>query len=91
MPKALLSAAAGAAVAIAAVLLNPSPEQHRQKIRQATSERSPLAGALGVGVLTAFASSYHSLGIASYTKVKERTVSIGALGMVFVLQPSEGG
>jgi hypothetical protein len=42
---------------------------------------------LGLGSLAAFASSYHSLGIASYTKAGERTLSIGVLGMVFVQQP----
>lgn len=29
-----------------------------------------------------------SLGVASYTTVNDRTVSIGAFGMVFVIQPS---
>jgi len=49
------------------------------------AERSPIAGALGLGALAAFSSSYHPLGVASYTQVGERTVSIGFLGMVFVL------
>ena len=50
--------------------------------------RSTLIGygfrAVGVGALTAFASSYHSLGVASYTTVGNRTVSWGAFGVVFV-------
>lgn len=86
---AVASAVIAAAVTAAAFLLNPSPEQHREKIKQAIAERSPLAGALGIGALTAFTSTYHPLGVASYTTVNERTVSVGALGMVFVLQPKQ--
>ena len=82
------SAALGAGVVAAVVALNPSPERHREKIRQAVAQRSPLAGALGVGALAAFVSTYHSLGVASYTTVKDRTLSIGLLGMVFVLEPA---
>lgn len=87
--KALVSAVVAAAVTAAAFLLNPSPEQHRARIREAIAQRSPLAGALGLGALTAFTSTYHPLGIASYTTVNDRTVSIGVLGMVFVLQPAD--
>lgn len=83
--KNLISALVGAALVAAAFVLNPSPEQHRAQIRAAVAERSPLAGALGIGALTAFTSTYHPLGIASYTTVNGRTVSVGALGMVFVL------
>ena len=84
----LMSAALGAALVVAAVVLNPSPERHREKIRASVAQRSPLAGALGVGALAAFVSSYHSLGVASYTTVKDKTLSIGVLGMVFVLEPA---
>lgn len=85
----LVSAVAGGALVAAAFVLNPSPEQHRAEIRNAIAERSQLAGLLGIGALTAFASTYHPLGVASYTTVNGRTVSIGAFGLVFVLQPSE--
>jgi hypothetical protein len=34
-------------------------------------------------------STYHSLGVASYTTVRDRTLSFGALGMVFVLEPGQ--
>lgn len=71
----------------AAFVFNPSPQQHRQKIKDTVADRSPLAGALGVGALAAFASTYHPLGVASYTTVNDRTVSIGALGYVYVMQP----
>lgn len=80
---------AAAATLVAAVVLNPTPEQHRARIKEAIAERSPLAGFLGVGALTAFASTYHPLGLASYTTVNDHTVSIGVLGMVFVFQPSK--
>jgi hypothetical protein len=84
----LVSLAALAALVLLAFATNPSPERHREKIKAAISERSPLAGALGLGALTAFTSTYHPLGVASYTTVNGRTVSIGAFGMVFVRQPS---
>ena len=77
-------AAVGAVVALAA-LTNPSPDRHRDTLRDTIADRSPLAGALGVGAVTAFFSSYHSLGLASYTKVGERTVTVGVFGMVFVV------
>jgi len=82
----VVSALVIAAIVILAVVLNPSPERHRARIKEVIAERSPIAGALGVGALTAFASSYHSLGIASYTTAGERVVSVGVLGMVFVSQ-----
>lgn len=84
----LVSLAIGILIGAAAILLNPSPEQHRAKIKDVIAERSPLAGALGMGAITAFASTYHPLGVASYTTVNERVVSVGALGMVFVMQTS---
>jgi hypothetical protein len=77
--------AAGAVLALA-FILNPLPDRHRQKIKEATAQRSPVARVLGLGSLAAFASSYHSLGVASYTTAGERTLSVGALGMVFVLE-----
>lgn len=70
---------------VLAFALNPSPEQHRAKIKAEVSNRSPLAGALGLGALQAFVSSYHSLGVLSYTKMGDKTLSFGVFGMVFVL------
>ena len=91
MAKAVFSTAVvTAAVTAAAFLLNPSAEQHRAKIREAVAQRSPIAGALGIGALTAFASTYHPLGIASYTTANDKTVSVGALGVVYVFQPARG-
>lgn len=84
----LLSAAAGATVIALAFVLNPSAEQHRTKIRAVISERSVISKALGVGALTALVSTYSSLGVASYTTVNGRTVSIGAFGVVYVRELS---
>lgn len=84
----LASTVAAIGILALAAVFNPSPERHRAAIKEVIADRSPLAGVLGVGALTAFASTYHSLGVASYTTVGERTTSIGVLGMVFVMQPS---
>jgi hypothetical protein len=85
-----LTAVVTAAVTAAAFLLNPSAEQHRAKIKEAVAQRSPIAGALGIGALTAFTSTYHPIGVASYTTANDKTVSVGALGVVYVLQPARG-
>jgi hypothetical protein len=72
-------------IAIAlAFALNPSAEKHRDKIKTAIAERSQLERVLGIGQLTSFVSTYHSLGVASYTTVNEKVTSIGVFGMVFV-------
>lgn len=84
---ALVYAAVGATLTAASFVLNPSADQHRSRIQEAVAERSPLAGVLGVGALAAITSTYHPLGVASYTTVNGRTLSVGALGMVFVLNP----
>lgn len=81
-------AVVGGIVVALAFALNPSAEQHRAKIKAAVAERSPLAGVLGLGALAAFSSTYHPLGVASYTTVGNKTVSVGAFGMVFFIQPS---
>lgn len=85
MPKPSIIAFLVVAAAIAlAVVLNPSPEQHREKIKEVIAERSQLERMLAVGPLTAFASKYHSFGVGSYTTVDEKVTSVGVLGMVFV-------
>lgn len=74
-----------AAITIAlAFVLNPSPDRHRDKIKQVISERSQIERIFGVGLLTSFAAKYHSLGVASYTTLDDKTISVGAFGMVFV-------
>ena len=84
--KTLTLAAILAAALLLAAVLNPSAERHRDRIREATGERSPVARVFGVGALKAFASNYHSLGVASYTKAGDKTLSVGAFGVVFVLE-----
>ena len=74
---------------VLAVQFNPTPEMHRAKIRAVLSDRSPLWRALGMGSVTAFASSYHSVGVASYTTVGGRTLSVGAFGVVRVMDLTE--
>lgn len=71
-------------VVVGAFALNPSADQHREKIKSVIAERSPLEGILGLGQLTSLVSKYHNLGVASYTTVGEKTASVGVLGMVYV-------
>lgn len=75
-----------AGVIALAFVLNPSPEKHREKIKEVIAERSQVERLLGIGVLTSFVSKYHSLGLASYTTVDEKLTSVGAFGMVYVTQ-----
>lgn len=70
---------------VLAVALNPSAERHREGIRKAIAERSELQRVFGVGELKAFFSLYRSLGVASYTTLNDRVVSVGAFGLVIVL------
>jgi hypothetical protein len=84
----IIAALVAAAVTASAFVLNPSAEQHRTRIKDDIAERSPLSGVLGIGALTAFTSTYHSLGVASYTTGNNRTLSVGAFGVVVVLQPA---
>lgn len=80
-----LFAVAGLALVVAlAFVTNPSADRHRNAIKAAVAERSPVAGALGIGALAAFTSTYHSWGVASTTTVNERTITIGAFGLVHV-------
>ena len=82
----VLSALIGGGVVAAAFVFNPTADQHRDRIKAAIAERSPIAGALGIGALTAFTSTYHPIGNGSYTTVNDRIASVGAFGLVFVTQ-----
>lgn len=73
------------AVVALSLMLNPSPDKHRTTIKETVAQRNPLAGVLGVGTMTAFVSTYHSLGVASYTEVDDRVISLGAFGVIFVV------
>lgn len=80
-----ITLAVAAATLALAFALNPSPEKHREKIKQVIAERSQIERVLGIGHLTSFVSQYHSLGVGSYTTVNDKPTSAGAFGMVFVL------
>jgi len=75
-----------AAVVAAAFVFNPPPDRHRLKIKEAMAQRSSIARVLSLGSVAAFASNYHSLGVASYTKVGDRVLSVGFMGYVHVTQ-----
>lgn len=79
-------AAAVLVLLVAAVALNPSAERHREVVKATIADRSPIAGALGLGALAAFASTYRDYGVASSTEVNGRVLSVGFFGMVFVVQ-----
>lgn len=72
----------------AAALLNPSADRHRTAIKDRIAERSQLAAFLRLGDLAAFASNYHSVGVASYTTKNDKVLSVGAFGVVVVLEQS---
>lgn len=84
MSKSMTSLLVAVALVVLAVVLNPSAERHRAKIKEAVAERSQLNKALGVGHMTAFVSKYHSAWVGSYTTVNDKVTSVGAFGLVFV-------
>jgi hypothetical protein len=69
---------------VLAFALNPAPEKHDDRLKQVFAERNPLAGSLGIGALSALLTSYHSLGVASYTQIDGKTVTVGAFGLIHV-------
>ena len=76
------------ATAVLSMALNPSGDRHRTALREAVAERSPIAGALGLGALTSLVTEYHSIGIASYTVLDDHVMTVGAMGLVHVVQTS---
>ena len=76
---------AAAGLVLLMLLLNPGADRHREALREASRERSPLESALGLGQVRAFLAEYHSLGLASYTTVGGETASVGVLGLVLVM------
>lgn len=73
-----------AAIVVAAFVLNPGADAHREKLKAEIAERSQLAGLLRLGNVAALASTYHTLGVASYSTINDRRVTIGAFGIVYV-------
>ncbi len=75
-------------VLVFAVLLavtNPSADTHRKAIADEYKAERPLAGAIGLGTLTAQLPEYHSAVLGSYTTAGDEITSIGVLGMVWVV------
>ncbi|MBW2275674.1 MAG: hypothetical protein JRG96_20635 [Deltaproteobacteria bacterium] len=73
------------AVTILLAVTNPSADTHRKAMADEYKAKSPLAGAVGLGTLTAQLPEYHSAVLGSYTTAGEETTSIGLLGMVWVV------
>lgn len=83
----MVKSLAGAVLLLAlAFVFNPSASKHRTVVEQTLSERSLLSKALGLGAMTAFVADYRSLGVASYTAINGKMVSVGLFGIVFVVQ-----
>ena len=85
---ALLGVLVVLALAILLAVTNPSADVHRKAIADDYKARRPLAGAVGLGVLTAQLPEYHTAVLGSYTTAGDELTSIGLLGMVFVLDPA---
>lgn len=71
---------------VLALALNPSADKHREKIKETIAQRSQVDKVFGLGSLMAFSLRYYSFGVLSYTKVGDKTASLGLMGMVFVLE-----
>lgn len=69
---------------LAAFVLNPGAQAHREKLKAEIAARHQVAGLLRLGHLAAVASTYHTLGVASYSTIRDRKVTFGAFGLVFV-------
>ncbi|MBQ0961592.1 hypothetical protein KAK06_21815 [Ideonella sp. 4Y11] len=74
----------------AALASNPGADAHRAKLKAEIAERSQIAGVLGLGGLAALVSTYHTLGVASYTTINDRVVSYGAFGLVVIPELNSG-
>ena len=81
----LLSLLVVLAIAILLAVTNPSAETHRKKIASDFVAERPLAGAVGLGAISAQLPGYHSAVLGSYTTSGYEITSIGLLGMVWVV------
>ena len=81
---------AGALTVVLAIALNPTAERHRDKIKETLAERSKVAAVLQLGSLKAFVSNYHSLGVVSYTTVRDQVQTVGLFGVVFFVDSGSG-
>jgi hypothetical protein len=81
----LLVAIVVLAVLILLAVTNPSAEAHRKAISTDYEKERPIAGAVGLGALSSRLPEYRSVVIGSYTTEGDVVVSVGALGMVWVV------
>jgi hypothetical protein len=72
-------------IAILLAVTNPSVEAHRDAIARDFAQGRPLAGAVGLGALSAQLPEYQSAVFGSYTTAGDAIRSIGVLGMVWVV------
>ena len=84
-PSPLLGILVMLGIAILLAVTNPSVDTHRDAIAREFKQERPLAGAVGLGALSAQLPEYHSVVLGSYTTVGDEVTSIGALGMVWVV------
>ncbi len=78
-------------IAVLLAILNPSIEQHRYAINNEVKKEHPLAGLLGAGKVIGSLAAYENYLFFSTTTIKGQAITIGALGMVWVLTPEAGG
>jgi hypothetical protein len=81
----ILSVLVVLAIAILLAVTNPTAEAHRKTIAANFQATRPLAGAVGLGAIGAHLPEYHSAILGSYTMSGNELVSVGLLGMVWVL------
>ena len=82
----LLGFIAIVAVAILLAVTNPSADSHRDALARDFAQERPLAGAVGLGAVSAKLPTYQSFVLGSYTTDGGGVTSIGALGMVWVVE-----
>jgi hypothetical protein len=63
---------------------NPSPDRHKQAIRDSVYEGQPIASMLGLGVISSNLATYKSYALFSTMELDNQRVSLGALGRVWV-------
>jgi hypothetical protein len=76
------------AVAILLAVTNPSADSHRKAMADEYKAERPLAGAVGLGALSAQLPEYHSAILGSYTTSGDELASVGLLGFVWVVPPN---
>ncbi len=70
-------------VALVLFFTNPTEEKHHQAMEKECKRDSPFFGWLCAGIATNL-TVYDSYFIASRTSIKDKTISYGFLGMVFI-------